>query len=93
MWAPVSLAFHFRMKFVVGTMTIFPAYVLNAYLPGRRGIAHTPRSPCSTSSPWPYASPDRSVPVSPVYDTTTPTVPTSTTAFGTSSTVANRRFR
>ncbi len=72
---PDSDLFHFRMKLVVGTMTILPAYVLNAYLPGSSGISQTPRSPCSTSSPWPYVSPERSAPVSPVYDTTTPTVP------------------
>src|SRR5262245_43994874 len=83
LWAPVSPRVHLRMKFVVGTVTHLAAYVLNAYLPGSSGSFHTPRWPFSTSSPCLYSSPDRSLPSSPVYDTTTPTLPTSTTVFGT----------
>src|SRR5689334_18218777 len=89
---PVSPFVHLRMKFVVGTMMTLPAYVLNAYLPGSSGSLQTPRVPLSTSSPCLYSAPDRSVPTSPVYETTTPTLPTSTTVFGTSSTVANTRL-
>src|SRR6476646_1663672 len=89
---PVSPRVHLRMKFVVGTMMHLPAYGLNAYLPGRSPSLHTPRVPLSTSSPCLYSAPETSAPASPVYDTTTPTLPTSTTVFGAISTVANSRL-
>jgi len=48
---PDSDLFHFRMKFVVGTIRTLPAYVLKAYLPGRSGSFQTPRVFFRTSSP------------------------------------------
>src|SRR5262245_45531722 len=75
--APDSVLFHFRMKFVVGTTSTLPAYVLKAYFPGSNGSFQTPRVSFLTSSPCLYCSPVRSTPSSPVYDTTTPTLPTS----------------
>src|SRR6188768_2160468 len=69
-WDPISPFVHLRMKFVVGTVITLPAYVLNAYLPGRSGSLHTPRSPLRTSSPCLYSVPERSLPCAPVYETT-----------------------
>src|SRR6266550_6187541 len=84
---PDSDLFHLRMKFVVGTTITLPAYVLKAYFPGSSGSLQTPRVCFLTSSPCLYWSPVRSTPASPVYETTTPTFPTSTTVFGTISIV------
>src|SRR5512132_4426872 len=85
---PTWFLIHLRITFVVGTITTLPAYVLNAYLPGRSGIDQTPRLPEETISPCLYSTPERSAPASPVYETTTPTLPTSTIVLGTISTVA-----
>src|SRR3954463_14989072 len=74
---PASPRIHLRMTLVVGTDTIAPAKRLNAYFPGSIGSDHTPRCPGATISPCEYAVPDRSAPLPPTYDTTTPTVPTS----------------
>ena len=60
--------------------------------PGSSGSIHTPRVPVATSSPWRYASPERSCPCFPVYETTTPTLPTGITVLAISSTVANSRL-
>src|SRR5678810_920630 len=60
LWLPISSFVHLRMKFVVGTRMTLPAYVLNAYLPGRSGSLHTPRSPGATSSPCLYSTPETS---------------------------------
>jgi hypothetical protein len=49
--APVSPRIHFRMKLTVGMISILPAKVLNAYLPGSSGSFQTPREPFTTSSP------------------------------------------
>src|SRR5215212_8262281 len=90
--APTSPFVHFKIILVVGTVSTLPAYVLKAYLPGSSGVFQTPRLPWLTISPCLYSSPDRSALISPVYDTTTPTVPTSTVVLGIISTVANSRL-
>jgi hypothetical protein len=53
---PISPLFHLRMKFTVGTGSTLPAYVLNAYFPGKSASFHTPRVPLATSSPCLYSA-------------------------------------
>src|SRR5471032_1960736 len=89
---PVTPVCHISTKLVVGTSSILPAYVLNAYFPGINGSRQTPLQPVSTSSPCEYSAPDTSSPLRPVYDTTTPTKPTGITVLLINSTVANRRL-